>query len=581
MTTPRRWKFPPPLPRRLSGVLAVVTCLCVGAAQAADIGPRHHAQGEYDAATATYVVAAGDDLDAIAERFEIPVAELMRENQLTSTVIQVGQKLALAGAAPATAAPTYMPDIPAKITTPETVETRIGTLHFPNGVPDAETAEKVYDQLDFGRGVDAFLRGMSATSVHALCAGFEDAGIETNKGLGITADLMNARQLFLTANTTTVYVTQCLDLGDGPIVVRVPPKILGMVDDADFRWVTDLGLTSPDKGAGGDFLFIPPGYDGDVPFEGYYVQKTRTNRLFLFYRAFVEKGGIAAAVEYVKAKAGVFPLSEAGSPPAPVVVNISDLKLNTISANDFSFYDELNAVVQGEPADWVDPDTVGLYASIGIRKGQLFAPDERMKTILTDAVALGNAIARTSVFAPRDPAAKIYPDQQWQKVFVGNSYRFLNGAERLLDARIMFFYYATGITPAMVDPKPGTGSVYAITLRDQDGAYLDGGKTYKLTLPGPIPAKHFWSFTVYDNQTRSLLPTDQKLAGVDGSVPGLEMNQDGGVTVWFGPKAPEGHEKNWVQTMPGGGYNIALRLYGPLEPWFDQSWRPGDPELQP
>ncbi len=365
------------------------------------------------------------------------------------------------------------------------------------------------------------------------------------------------------------------------MVVRVPPKILGMVDDADFRWVTDLGFTSPDKGAGGDFLFLPPGYVGEVPSEGYYVQRPRTNRLFLFYRAFVEKGDIAAAVKYVKAKAGVFPLSEAASPPAPVVVNLSDLRLNTISANDFSFYDELSAVVQSEPADWVDPDTVGLYASIGIRKGQPFAPDERMKMILTDAVAVGNAIARTSVLAPRDPAAKIYPDQPWQKVFVGNSYQFLNGAERLLDARIMFFYYATGITPAMVDPKPGTGSVYAITLRDKDGAYLDGGKTYKLTLPGPIPAKHFWSFTVYDNQTRSLLPTDQKLAGVDGSVPGLKMNKDGGVTIWLGPKPPAGHEKNWIQTMPGGGYNIALRLYGPLEPWFDQTWRPGEIELQP
>jgi LysM repeat protein len=306
MKTPRCWKIPLPLPRRLAGALAVVTCLCVGAVQAADTGPRHHARGKYDAATATYVVATGDDLDAIAERFEIPVAELPRENQLTSTVIDVSQKLALAGAAPATA-PTYMPDIPAKITTPETVEARIGTLHFPNGVPGAQTAEKVYDQLDFGRGVDAFLRGMSAASVQGLCSGFEDAGIETNKGLGITADLMNAWQLFLTANTTTVYVTQCVNLSDGPMVVRVPPKILGLVDDADFRWVTDLGFTSPDKGAGGDFLFIPPGYDGEVPSEGYYVQKPRTNRLFLFYRAFVEKGDIAAVVEYVKAKAGVSP----------------------------------------------------------------------------------------------------------------------------------------------------------------------------------------------------------------------------------------------------------------------------------
>jgi hypothetical protein len=111
------------------------------------------------------------------------------------------------------------------------------------------------------------------------------------------------------------------------------------------------------------------------------------------------------------------------------------------------------------------------------------------------------------------------------------------------------------------------------------GNYLEGGRTYKVTLPGPIPAKNFWSFTAYDNETRSLLATDQKLAGLDSTVPGIEMNPDGGVTVWIGPAAPAGHEKNWVQTMPGKGYTLGLRLYGPLEPWLKQSWRPGDLEL--
>jgi hypothetical protein len=164
---------------------------------------------------------------------------------------------------------------------------------------------------------------------------------------------------------------------------------------------------------------------------------------------------------------------------------------------------------------------------------------------------------------------------------VGGSYQFLNGAERLLDARMMFFYYATGITPAMTKSRPGTGSAYAITVRDAIGHYLDGGRTYKVTLPGPIPAKNFWSFTVYDNQTRSLLPTDQKLAGVDSTLPGIRMNPDGGVTIWFGPKPPAGHEKNWVQTMPGKGYSAALRLYGPLKPWFNKNWRPSDLKLQP
>jgi len=509
----------------------------------------------------------------------------MRTHWYILTCVAVAAAIALTpatgGAKTPAAPPKYSPNVPAKITTPDTVETRIGTLHFTDGTPDAKTVQLAYDQLDFGRGVDAFLKGMSATSIHALCRGFDEAGIKLNQGIGISEDLLDARSLFLTANTTTVYVTLCIDLKDGPIVVRVPPRVLGPVDDANFRWVTDVGLTGPDKGAGGDYLFVPPGYEGTLPAKGYHVARPRTNLLLIFYRAFVEKGDIAAAVAGVKAKAAVFPLSRADNPPPTSFVNVSGVKFNTISANDFSFYEELNAVVQNEPADWVDPDTVGLYASIGIRKGQPFAPDARMKKILTDSVAVADAIARSNLFASRDPRTKIYPDQQWFTPFVGGSYQFLDGAERLLDARMMFFFYATGITPSMTESKPGTGSAYAITVRDATGSYLDGSRTYKVTLPGPIPAKKFWSFTVYDNQTRSLLPTDQKLAGLDSTLPGIQMNQDGDVTIWFGPKAPAGNEKNWVQTMPGKGYNVALRLYGPLEPWFNKTWKPGDLELQP
>lgn len=475
----------------------------------------------------------------------------------------------------------FSPNVPAKITTPETVETRIGTLRFRDGAPDPATVQLAYDQLDFGRGIDAFLTGMSATSVYAGCRGMEEAGVKPNQGIGITDELVDARSLFLTPNTTTVYVMTCINLKDGPIVLRVPPRVLGPVDDADFRWVIDVGLTGPDEGAGGDYLFVPPGYKGTVSGKGYHVAKPRTNRLIAFYRAFVEKGDVAAAVAGVKAKAAIFPLSQAAKPPATSFVNLSGVKFNTISANDFSFYEELNAVVQNEPADWVDPDTVGLYAAIGIRKGQPFAPDARMKKTLTDAVAVANAIARSDLFASRDPRTLIYRDRQWLTPFVGGSYQFLEGGERLLDARTLFFYWATGITPAMSESKPGTGSAYAGAVRDAAGNYLDGGRTYKVTLPGPVPAKNFWAFTVYDNQTRSLLPTDQKLAGIDSTLPGVQKNPDDGVTVWFGPTAPAGHERNWVQTMSGKGYNVMLRLYGPLEPWFNQTWRPGDFELQP
>jgi hypothetical protein len=488
---------------------------------------------------------------------------------------------ALARARPPAASSPYAPEVPARITTPDTVESRIGPLRFRDGAPDPATVERAYDQLDFSRGIEAFLRGMSATSVQAACRGLEQAGVARNRGIGITENLLDASSLFLTPNTTTVYVMACLDLRQGPMVLQVPPGVLGPVDDADFRWVTDVGLTGPDKGAGGAYLFVPPGYRGGLPASGYHLVQPRTNTLIAFYRAFVEKGDIAAAVAGVKQKAALHPLSQAASPPTTPFVNLSGRRFNTISANDFSFYEELNAAVQAEPADWVDPDTVGLYAAIGIRKGQPFAPDARMKKLLTESVAVANAIARSNLFASRDPRTRIYSDRQWLTPFVGNSYQFLAGAERLLDARAMFFYYATGITPAMSEARPGTGSAYAGVFRDAKGRYLEGGRTYSVTLPGPIPARNFWSFTVYDNQTRSLLPTDQKLAGLDSTLPALRRNPDGGTTVWFGPRPPAGQESNWVQTLPGRGYNVLLRLYGPLEPWFDQSWRPGDLMLQP
>jgi hypothetical protein len=505
-----------------------------------------------------------------------------KNRRLASAIALAGFGLVsfLAGSVQAEdAKPKYSADVPSYITTPDTVDTRIGTLKFRDGAPDAETVRKVYDQIDFSRGIDAFLTGMSATSVYALCDGFEQAGIKLNSGIGITADLMDARSLFLTANTTTVYVFFCIDVKDGPMVVQVPPKVLGPADDGDFRWVTDVGLTGPDKGAGGKYLFVSPGHEGRAPSEGYFLAKPRTNRILVFYRAFVEGGDIAAAVQGVKDHAAIYPLSASANLPETEVINTSGMTFNTISSNTFHFYEELNAVVQNEPADFVDPDKVGLFASIGIRKGQPFAPDARMKAILTDAVAVGSGFARANLFASRDERTRLYGDRQWVTPFVGGSYQFLDGAERLLDARAMFFFYATGITPAMTESKPGTGSAYAISFRDSKGDYLDGAKTYKVTLPGPIPARNFWAFSVYDNQTRSLLETDQKLAGLDSTLQDIKAASDGSVTVWFGPKAPAGEESNWVQTMPNKGYNLALRLYGPLEPWFDQTWKPGDPEL--
>jgi len=218
--------------------------------------------------------------------------------------------------------------------------------------------------------------------------------------------------------------------------------------------------------------------------------------------------------------------------------------------------------------------------AIGIKKGKPFEPDARMKKILTEAVAIGNATARAITFSPRSPRYYFYPDRRWNSMFTGGgNYAFYDNGERMLDDRIFMHYYATGITPAMTAPKVGQGSVYGIAAQDVNGDYLDGGKTYSVTLPGPVPAKDFWSFMVYDSQHRSMLETDQKLAGLDSLNPSVKPNADGSYTMWFGPRAPEGKEGNWIQTMPGKSYHVLLRLYGPLQPWFDKTWKPGDFEL--
>lgn len=487
--------------------------------------------------------------------------------------------IALTSSAFATS-PTYKANVPQEILTPDKMKTKyLGELDFKDGFPTDETVTKTYDFLDTSRAVELFLNATPVTSMYAMLNGHVQIGFKANHTVGVTEELMNARSLWLTPQTTTPYVHAEIDVKNGPVVLEVGTPVLGLIDDAFFRYVTDVGLPGPDKGKGGKYLVVGPDYEGEIP-EGYFVVKTRTYRQWLLLRLVVKDGKTKEAVDAFKNSFKIYPLADVKNPAATEFVNLSNKQYNTIHANDEKFYDELNEVIQYEPADAWDPELVGQAAAIGMKKGKEFKPDERMQKILIEAAAIANASARSILFRPRNTNSYFYPGKrQWYSPLSGGSYEFMNNGERVLDDRVAFYYFATGSTPAMVKPMVGKGSVYEIGSADKDGNALDGSKTYSVTLPSPIPAKNFWSFMVYDNQTRSILETDQKTGGVDSNAKGLKLHEDGSATVYFGPKAPEGHEGNWVQTMPGKGFNVLLRLYGPLQPWFDRTWMPGDFEL--
>ena len=468
-------------------------------------------------------------------------------------------------------------DIPAEITTPDKVQTRLGELKFFDGYPDKETVEKVYENLDFQRGVDVFLNTLPGASLVAIRRGMREVGC-VDGTLGIFENLMDSKSLFLTPNTDTIYAMTWVDLKKGPVVMEVPPEVLGMMNDFWFHYVTDVGIVGPDHGKGGRYLFLPPGYKGEIP-QGYFVVKPETFGNIVFWRGFKVKGKTEPAVENMHKNTRIYLLSQAANPPKQNFVNLSGKPFNTIGGNTFKFYEDVNELVQEESTESQSPELLGQLAAIGIAKGKPFAPDERMKKILTDAVAVGNATARAISYRPRDPQTYYYPGKAWAMAFVGGSYLFLGDGARLLDARTMFFYNATGVTPAMSIQMVGKGSQYAVAFVDADKNYLDGSKTYKLTLPPNIPAAEFWSFVVYDTQTRSELQTDQQFPAVGSNTEGLQKNADGSYDVYFGPKAPAGKESNWIQTVPGKSWFTCLRLYSPLEPWFNKTWKPGEIEL--
>ena len=462
-----------------------------------------------------------------------------------------------------------------------TMNTRFGKLEFPGAYPTEETVQKVYDELDLQKATQLYLSMYPALSMKGMIEGVvRDYGTHSSSHIAVTADRLDSKALWLTGNTESIYSMLVFDLkADGPTVFEVPGGLMGPVDDANFKFLFDIGPTGMDKGKGGKYLLLPPDYTGDVP-DGYWVFKSPTYRVFSFVRANAAVIGFGdGAMDYFRKGCKIYPLST--GPRECTYTNVTGVPINTLVPEDATAFAWMHELINYEPAEAFGKERLGELASIGIEKGKPFNPDARMQKILAKAAEQGVAMSRVIAFNSRDPQAKVYPGREWESPYVINNSTFYQNDYINLEARTVFHFTADGITPAMAMQMPeGLGSRYQTTYKDADGNFFDGNLTYKLNVPPKVPVKLFWSVTVYDSYNRCVVNTMPYPSISSQQTPPPVTNEDGSIDIYFSAKQPAGVEKqNWVEVIPDQGFFVYMRYYGPLNAFNNKTWVPNNVEL--
>ena len=455
-------------------------------------------------------------------------------------------------------------------------DSSVNDYQFVHGYPTAATVQKAYDEADLNRAIQCYRFFYPTVSIMATWKGNLKGGLIPNKVFGILDG--TPQQLVFTPNSDTRYAGLGFDLSEGPMVVELPPgPIMAAANDMNQLYIMDMGLPGPDKGKGGKHLILPPGYMGTIP-AGYHAGKSTTNRVLLLLRAIPLQGGPEAGEAMMKS-VKIYPLNKSSDWKSPSWINLNTpgLDFTPVTWEDnLKYWEELYEMINAEPP--YEPYRVmyGELAELGIEKGKPFNPDARMKTILEKAAKTGDAMMRVESFADRRPEKQVWKDRKWEWAVL----RYDNGTfdtKNFTDlyAREKWFYQAQIESPAMFNRAPGAGSLYWLGTKDINGNYLDGSKTYKLTVPLPVPDKLFWSITIYDNLTRSEIATDQNKAALR-SLYELKNKTGSSIDLYFGPSAPAGKEDVWIKTIPNKGWFTYFRIYGPEGPAFDGSWKPGD-----
>jgi hypothetical protein len=450
----------------------------------------------------------------------------------------------------------------------ETVDTRIGKLTFESGYPSAETVQKLYDEMDFQRAAQAYIWGIPAVGLNEWRKAHYDVFKAENGEMLSYLDFAEKLGI-LTPNYTTPYIATFIDLEEsGPMVVELPPGLMaGMILDNWQRVLADLGVVGPDKGKGGKYLILPPGY-GPVEADGYFVVQSPSRDVLAGVRLLGDdkEKAIAELVPGIK----TYAWSPEKTGEAMPVRRAGDKKWSQMPPHGMAYWESLNDVIQRAPVEERDRLIMAQLRFLGIEKGKSFAPDDRKKKILEDGVVVGEAMAKANTTDKRvEPP--FWEGTNWKHALVVSPDQKANTYDQL-DERAAWFYEAVVISKGMLTQTPGVGQRYIAAYKDADDAWLSGENTYKLHVPANPPAKGFWSVTAYDEATRQMPVTEQGRPDISSRKEDIVKNADGSIDVYFGPKAPEGHEANWVQTNPDKGWFAYFRFYGPTEPFFDKSW---------
>jgi hypothetical protein len=447
---------------------------------------------------------------------------------------------------------------------------------FSGGYPTPETVGRAYDDVDLNRAIQMYRFFYRSVSGAAIFTGTQQVGVQANKVFGYMDT--QPRHVGYTLNSDTPYGAVLLDLNIGPMVIELPPgPLIGAALDIHQRWILDMGIPGPDAGNGGKHLLLPPGYQGPTPL-GYFAAQADCYRVIAAVRSLPQHGDVPAAMQRLTT-VGVHPLDPVPEWIDPTWIDMTPMPQDTTPhafEEDLRFWEVLHGIVDTEPVLDDSRAQYGELAALGITKGRPFNPDPRMMRILAQAARIACAQMRVESFADRRADRMVWPDRQWEWAAL----RFENGtfdtpAYRDTYALDKWFFQAVAASPAMFRRDPGAGSLYWLGLGDRGGVYLDGGNAYKLTVPLPVPAKLFWSVTVYDAETRSQIQTDQAKAALRSLFELKDVSGDS-IDLYFGPTAPAGQEGRWIKTIPGKGWFVYFRIYGPEHPAFDGSWKPGD-----